>query len=139
PSLSTVRVVGGSAGFLAAFVLLSLTGCTPAPAAGGDQSPGRAGGAGGKNTGSGTGGSNGSAAGTGGSGGDQNLGRALYEAPLADGNSFACATCHALSEPSSDGLRRPGHPIGDATHRKQWKNGKASTFLDAVNSCLVEW
>ena len=63
----------------------------------------------------------------------------MFEKPLDDGNSFACATCHALSEPSPDGLRRPGHPIGDATRRSQWKNGKAATFLDAVNSCVTEW
>ncbi|MES1186934.1 MAG: DM13 domain-containing protein, partial [Myxococcales bacterium] len=31
------------------------------------------------------------------------------------------------------------HPIGDATRRSQWKNGKAATFLDAVNSCVTEW
>jgi mono/diheme cytochrome c family protein len=134
-SPSTVRVAAVPGAFLAAFALLSWGGCTPAPAAGGDQPAGRSGGTGGKG-GSGTGGSS---AGTGGSSGDQTLGRSLYESPLPDGNSFACATCHALSEPSSDGLRRPGHPIGDATHRKQWKNGKSATFLDAVNSCLVEW
>jgi mono/diheme cytochrome c family protein len=69
----------------------------------------------------------------------QTLGRALYEEPLSDGNSFACATCHALTEPSPDGLRRPGHAIGDATRRRHWKNGKAPTFLAAVNSCLEEW
>jgi mono/diheme cytochrome c family protein len=67
------------------------------------------------------------------------LGRAVYESPLADGNSFACATCHALAEPASDGLRRPGHPLGDATRRQRWKNGKVATFRDAVNSCLEEW
>jgi mono/diheme cytochrome c family protein len=66
-------------------------------------------------------------------------GQAVFAMPLSDGNSFACATCHALSEPSPDGLRRPGHPIGDATRRSQWKNGKAATFLDAVNSCVTEW
>jgi cytochrome c len=66
-------------------------------------------------------------------------GQRVYEMPLSDGNSFACATCHALSEPSVDGLRRPGHPIGDAVRRSRWKNGKASTFLDAVNSCVTEW
>lgn len=66
-------------------------------------------------------------------------GRAVYAMPLSDGNSFACATCHALSEPSADGLRRPGHPIGDATRRSRWKNGEAKTFLDAVNSCVTEW
>jgi cytochrome c len=66
-------------------------------------------------------------------------GRAVYEEPLAEGNSFACATCHALSEPAGDGLRRPAHPIGDATRRRTWKNGKTPTFLAAVNSCLDEW
>src|SRR5687767_5713184 len=62
-------------------------------------------------------------------GSDEALGRSVYETPLADGNSFSCATCHALTEPSADGLRRPGHPIGDATRRRHWKNGKAATFL----------
>jgi thiosulfate dehydrogenase len=66
-------------------------------------------------------------------------GRAVYEMPLTDGNSFACATCHALSEPGADGLRRPAHPIGTATRRSRWKDGKAATFLDAVNSCVTEW
>src|SRR5260221_14446863 len=66
-------------------------------------------------------------------------GQSVYSSPLTDGNSFTCATCHALSEPSDDGLRRPGHPIGDATRRSRWKNGKAATFLDAVNTCVTEW
>src|SRR5512147_2970591 len=70
---------------------------------------------------------------------DTPSGQAVYEMPLADGNSFACATCHALSEPSADALRRPAHPIGDAIRRSRWKNGKAATFLDAVNSCVTEW
>lgn len=70
---------------------------------------------------------------------DELSGRRVYEMPLEDGNSFACATCHALSEPSADGLRRPGHPIGDAVRRSRWKNGKAASFLDAVNSCVTEW
>jgi mono/diheme cytochrome c family protein len=74
-----------------------------------------------------------------GSSSDPVSGQAVYEMPLSDGNSFACATCHALSEPSADALRRPGHPIGDAPRRSQWKNGKAATFLDAVNSCVTEW
>lgn len=66
-------------------------------------------------------------------------GQLVYEMPLSDGNSFACSTCHALNEPSADGLRRPAHPIGNATRRSHWKNGKAATFLDAVNSCVTEW
>jgi mono/diheme cytochrome c family protein len=70
---------------------------------------------------------------------DDLSGQRVYQMPLDDGNSFACATCHALEEPSADGLRRPGHPIGDAVRRSQWKNGKAATFLDAVNSCVTEW
>lgn len=66
-------------------------------------------------------------------------GESLYRQPHADGNTFACATCHALSEPASDGYRRPGHPIGDAATRPNWKNGQVSVFLDAVNSCREEW
>ncbi len=66
-------------------------------------------------------------------------GEAVFSQPLRDGNTFACATCHALSEPAVDKLLRPGHPIGDATRRQHWKNGRAATFLDAVNSCVTEW
>lgn len=66
-------------------------------------------------------------------------GRTLYEQPLSQGNTFACATCHALDEPAADGLRRPGHPIGDATARPSYKNGQLTATLDAVNTCLTEW
>ncbi len=66
-------------------------------------------------------------------------GQALYLEPHADGNTFACSTCHALSEPASDGLRRPGHPIADAANRPSFKNGQLAELLDAVNSCRVEW
>jgi mono/diheme cytochrome c family protein len=66
-------------------------------------------------------------------------GAKVYSTPLRDGNSFACSTCHSLSEPSPDGVRRPGHQLGDATRRSSWKNGKAHTFLDAANSCVTEW
>src|SRR5690606_22721219 len=53
--------------------------------------------------------------------------------------TFACATCHALSEPADDGLRRAGHPIGDATARPTYKNGERREMRGAVNSCLTEW
>lgn len=66
-------------------------------------------------------------------------GQALYEQPHEDGNTFACATCHALDEPAADGFTRPGHPIGDAALRGSYKNGQLSSFLEAVNTCRVEW
>lgn len=66
-------------------------------------------------------------------------GKALYESPMSNGNSFACATCHALTEPATDGFARPGHPIGDALRRTSFKNGQLATFLEAANSCLTEW
>jgi mono/diheme cytochrome c family protein len=66
-------------------------------------------------------------------------GQALYDTPHDDGNTFACATCHALSEPAADGLTRPGHPIGDAARRPSFKNGQLDSLLDAVNSCRQEW
>lgn len=66
-------------------------------------------------------------------------GEALYSQPIADGNSFACATCHALSEPGADDLRRPGHPIGGAPKRPSFKNGQLARFDEAVDSCLREW
>jgi len=66
-------------------------------------------------------------------------GATLYSQPLASGNSFACATCHALTEPAANGIRRPGHQIGDATKRTSYKNGQFTKMIDAVNTCLVEW
>ena len=71
--------------------------------------------------------------------GEASDGREIYENRLEDGNVFACATCHALSEPAEDGLTRPGHPIGDAVARPSWKNGEVDSVLDAVNSCRDEW
>ncbi len=66
-------------------------------------------------------------------------GEALYLQRHTDGNTFACATCHALDEPAQDGLRRPGHAIGDAANRPSYKNGQLTELLDAVNTCRVEW
>ncbi len=66
-------------------------------------------------------------------------GEALYAARHPDGNTFACATCHALEEPAADGFRRPGHAIGDAANRPSFKNGQLTDLRDAVNSCRVEW
>ena len=66
-------------------------------------------------------------------------GEALYRETPLDGNSFACATCHALSEPAADGFRRPGHPIGDVTTRPNYNNGRFAELLGAVNVCLTEW
>jgi len=66
-------------------------------------------------------------------------GETLYLERHADGNTFACASCHALEEPAPDAIRRPGHPIGDAANRPSFKNGQLDALLDAVNSCRVEW
>lgn len=66
-------------------------------------------------------------------------GEALYQEPHPDGNTFACETCHALEEPALDGIRRPGHAIGDAANRPSFKNGQLTDLRDAVNSCRVEW
>jgi mono/diheme cytochrome c family protein len=72
-------------------------------------------------------------------GGALGEGEALDREPLEEGNSFACATCHALSEPAADALRRPGHPIGNATRRSSYKNGQLTDMREAVNTCLTEW
>lgn len=80
-----------------------------------------------------------SSVGCSGSGSVAPSGEALYSERHDDGNTFACATCHALAEPTSDGFRRPGHPIGDAANRPSYKNGQLTELLDAVNSCRVEW
>ena len=46
---------------------------------------------------------------------------------------------HAITEPGGDGLRRAGHPLGNATKRSSYKNGQLTQMLDAANSCLTEW
>lgn len=66
-------------------------------------------------------------------------GETVFRSRVADGNTFTCATCHAVSEPDVDGLRLAGHPIGDAAARPTFKNGKHTSLRDAVNSCLDEW
>ncbi len=70
---------------------------------------------------------------------DLSDGAHVYATPTPGGNTFACATCHAIEEPSADGFRRPGHPIGNSTRRPSFKNGALTSFLDAVNSCRGEW
>lgn len=66
-------------------------------------------------------------------------GEAVFISPNPQGNVFSCGTCHSISEPASDGLRRAGHPLGNATKRSSYKNGQLSHMLDAANSCLTEW
>ena len=66
-------------------------------------------------------------------------GRALFEGRIPGGNSFTCDTCHALSEPAADLMRRPGHQLGDAVRRPNYKNGRVSSLREAVNTCLTEW
>ena len=63
----------------------------------------------------------------------------VYTTPDPGGNSFACNTCHALDEPSEDGVRRVGHRLGDATHRPSYKNGQLQTMRAAANSCRTGW
>ena len=41
-------------------------------------------------------------------------GEAIFRQPLPEGNSFACATCHALAEPNDEGTRLAGHPLAQA-------------------------
>lgn len=66
-------------------------------------------------------------------------GQMVYTTPLSTSSTFSCSTCHALAEPAADGIRRPGHAIGDATRRTSWKNGAVDSFREAANSCLTEW
>ncbi|MEM9196028.1 MAG: hypothetical protein AAGF12_43080 [Myxococcota bacterium] len=67
------------------------------------------------------------------------MGALVYEAPFEGGNTFARATCHALSEPAADGFRRPGHAIGNATRRASYKGGAITDLRTAVNTCVTEW
>lgn len=66
-------------------------------------------------------------------------GAMVYMEAQPTGNTFACAHCHAITEPASDGFTRPGHPIGDALRRETFKNEQLTSFLSAANSCLDEW
>jgi mono/diheme cytochrome c family protein len=70
---------------------------------------------------------------------DTSVGQAIYAEPSPDGNTFACATCHALHEPAEDGFTRPGHPIGDAANRPNFKNGRFGSLREAANTCRTEW
>lgn len=66
-------------------------------------------------------------------------GEDVYGLRVDGGNTYTCATCHALAEPAADGIRRPGHALGGAPSRRTYKNGRVSSFREAVNSCLTEW
>jgi len=70
---------------------------------------------------------------------DVSEGARLFLMPHEDGNTFACNTCHALTEPAGDGFARAGHPLGDAVQRPTFKNGQLDDILDAANSCRTEW
>ena len=69
----------------------------------------------------------------------ESSGENIYRFASTAGNSFSCATCHALAEPAGDGLVRPGHQIGDATRRPDFKNGELATFREAANTCRRDW
>ena len=66
-------------------------------------------------------------------------GAMVYGTPLTDGNTFACTHCHALEEPAEDNMLRAGHHIGGAPRRTSYKDGKLTSMLDAVNTCVTEW
>lgn len=69
-------------------------------------------------------------------------GAAVYTQPLSSASTFSCSSCHALTESdgfASDGFRRPGHPLKNASKRASFKNGLHGSFLDAVNTCVTEW
>jgi len=71
--------------------------------------------------------------------GDPRLGEDVYFQPLdyADAE-FTCELCPALEEPSDEFIR-PGHPIGDAVRRPNYKNGTMDSLMEASNVCLEEW
>lgn len=66
-------------------------------------------------------------------------GEMVYRFTQPTGNSFTCASCHAVVEPSTNGIRRAGHPLGSSTRRPSYKDGQLTDMLDAVNSCQDEW
>lgn len=71
--------------------------------------------------------------------GPMSEGERVFRDLVDDGNSFSCATCHAIREPADDGVRRVAHPLFDAASRPTYKNGALSELRDAANSCLEEW
>lgn len=69
-------------------------------------------------------------------------GAAVFTNPLSSASTFSCSSCHAMTETdgfASDGFRRPGHPLKNASRRESYKNGQFDSFLDAVNTCVTEW
>lgn len=73
------------------------------------------------------------------SAGPMSEGERVFRGEVEDGNSFTCATCHAIREPADDGVRRVAHPLFDAARRPTYKNGALTELRDAANSCLQEW
>ncbi|PCJ22336.1 MAG: hypothetical protein COA96_14800 [SAR86 cluster bacterium] len=66
----------------------------------------------------------------------------IFTTTVSSASTFSCASCHAISEENgfaSDGLRRPGHPLQNASRRPSFKNTELDSMLDAVNICLNEW
>ncbi len=66
----------------------------------------------------------------------------VFTSALSSASTFACASCHAMSETdgfASDGFRRPGHSLQNSTKRETFKNGLFTDMLDAVNTCVTEW
>lgn len=73
---------------------------------------------------------------------DGRAGGVVFTTPLSSASTFACASCHAMSETdgfASDGFRRPGHSLQDSSKRETFKNGLFTDMLDAVNTCVTEW
>ncbi len=70
---------------------------------------------------------------------DDSVGRLVFMDPRPNGNTFSCGLCHALEEPLPDQFDRPGHAVGDALRRPNFKNGLLPNFVDAANTCLETW
>jgi mono/diheme cytochrome c family protein len=66
-------------------------------------------------------------------------GAEVFRLPDANGNLYACATCHA-SEPDHVAIvRLAGHSLHDALRRPSFKLGEIPTFLGAANLCREHW
>jgi len=66
-------------------------------------------------------------------------GQRVYSERDAEGNRFACATCHASVPDAQSPIRYPGHDLHDALRRPSFKLGQVPTFLGAANVCRVDW
>ena len=71
-------------------------------------------------------------------------GQAVFTTASANGNQFACASCHSPQEnaeglSSDDQLHRPAPPLFNSSKLTSFHNGLNNNLFDAVNICREDW